>query len=62
VGTDLKALEAGLVEEYRRNPNMVVRIRADAGGKFELPMNIIEVCRRNGITRFDIATEPTGRR
>ncbi|HAB19608.1 MAG TPA: biopolymer transporter ExbD [Verrucomicrobiota bacterium] len=62
VGSDLRALESRLLEEYRRNPNMVVRIRADAGGKFELPMNIIEICRRNGITRFDIATEPSANR
>jgi biopolymer transport protein ExbD len=53
---------ARLVEEYRKNPNMVVRIRADRAGKFELPVNIIEVCRRNGITRFDIGTEPQGGR
>ena len=62
LGTDLRTLEVRLKEEYRRNPNMIVRIRADAGGKFELPMNIIEICRRNGITRFDIATEPSARR
>jgi biopolymer transport protein ExbD len=62
LGADLRVLESRLVEEYRKNPNLVVRIRADAGGKFELPMNIIELCRRNGITRFDIATEPPARR
>ena len=62
LGADLKVLEARLVEEYRKNPNMVVRIRADRAGKFELPVNIIEVCRRNGITRFDIGTEPQGGR
>lgn len=62
LGADLQALEGSLVEEYRRNPEMVVRIRADAGGKFELPMNVIEICRRNGITRFDIATEPASNR
>lgn len=62
LGADLRVLESRLVEEYRKNPNLVVRIRADAGGKFELPMNIIEICRRNGITRFDIATEPPARR
>jgi biopolymer transport protein ExbD len=62
LGADLRTLEARLIEEYRKNPNLVVRIRADAGGKFELPMNIIEICRRNGITRFDIATEPPARR
>jgi biopolymer transport protein ExbD len=62
LGADLRTLESRLIDEYRKNPNLVVRIRADAGGKFELPMNIIEICRRNGITRFDIATEPPARR
>ncbi len=58
---DLKRLEAGLGGEFQKNPNMVVRIRASADGAFKLPMNIIEICRRNGITRFDIATEPPPR-
>jgi len=62
LGSDLRVLEQRLVEEFHRNQNMVVRIRADAGGKFELPMNVIELCRRNGITRFDIATEPGANR
>jgi biopolymer transport protein ExbD len=59
---DLRQLEALLVAEFRLNPNLVVRIRADADGAYKLPMNIIEICRRNGITRFDIATEPGARR
>lgn len=62
LGADLRLLESRLVEEYRKNPNMVVRIRADRAGKFELPVNIIEICRRNGITRFDIATDTQGGR
>ena len=53
----LAALEEALVAEFRRNPNMVVRIRADAGGIYQYPVNILDACRRNGITRFDLATE-----
>ena len=53
----LEALEQAIVEEYRKNPNLVVRIRADAGGIYQYPVNIIDACRRNGITRFDLATE-----
>ncbi|KAB2667614.1 MAG: biopolymer transporter ExbD [Verrucomicrobia bacterium] len=51
------AMEKALRDEYLRNPNMVVRIRADADGKFRHPAGILEMCRKNGITRFDIATE-----
>lgn len=59
---DLAQLEQGLLAAYQRNSNMVVRIRASAEGAFQLPVNIIELCRRNGITRFDIATDAAGRR
>lgn len=56
LGSDLRVLESRLIDEYRKNPNLVVRIRANAGGKAELPMNIIEMCQRIGINRLDIAT------
>jgi biopolymer transport protein ExbD len=56
VGT-VEVLERELLQEYRRNPEMIVRIRADREGKFRFPAEILDVCRRNGITRFDIATE-----
>jgi biopolymer transport protein ExbD len=52
-----EALERELVAEFQRNPDMVVRIRADRDGKFRYPAEILDLCRRNGITRFDIATE-----
>jgi biopolymer transport protein ExbD len=55
------ALEQSLVAEYRRNPQMVVNIRASAEGPFKLPVKIIDLCQRNGITRFHIATEPNRR-
>ncbi len=56
VGT-AEALERELVAEFRRNPEMIVKIRADRDGKFRFPAEILDVCRRNGITRFDISTE-----
>ncbi len=56
VGT-AQALERELVAEFQRNPSMIVRIRADRDGKFLYPAEILDLCRRNGITRFDIATE-----
>ena len=51
------ALERELQNEFRMNPEMIVKIRADRDGKFRFPAEILELCRRNGITRFDIATE-----
>ena len=56
VGT-AEALERELKAEYLRNPDMIVKIRADRDGKFRFPAEILDLCRRNGITRFDIATE-----
>jgi len=54
----LDHLEAVLVQAHQNNPNLVVRIRADATGMFQLPINIVEICRRNGMNKFDLATEP----
>ena len=54
-------MERLLVVEYHKNPKMVVRIRADADGAYRFPVGIISMCKRNGITRFDIATEPEKR-
>lgn len=54
-------LEQALLAEYRRNPQMVVNIRASGEGPFKLPVRILDLCQRNGITRFHIATEPARR-
>jgi biopolymer transport protein ExbD len=53
----IEALERELKNEFARNPEMIVKIRADRDGKFRFPAEILDVCRRNGITRFDISTE-----
>jgi biopolymer transport protein ExbD len=55
------ALEQALRAAYQANPNIIIRIRADAEGKFRHPATIMDLCRRNGINRFDIATEPERR-
>ncbi len=62
IGSDLKVLEQRLIDEYRRNTNMIVGIRADASAKYELPFNVLEICRRNGITRFSLQGEPPAKR
>lgn len=56
VGT-AEALERELRAEFARNPEMIVRIRADREGKYRFPAEIMDLCRRNGITRFDLASE-----
>ena len=58
---NVATLEKELVIEFQRNPKMVVKIRAAAEGKFLYPVAIIELCRRHGINRFDLATEPPRR-
>lgn len=55
-------LELSLRQAYKANPNLVVRIRADGSGAYDLPMSILDAARRQGITRFDLATEPSPRR
>lgn len=58
----LMELERALGAAYHANPNLVVRVRADGGGRYELPISIIDAARRQGIARFDLATEPVPRR
>lgn len=55
---NLMELERGLGLAYRANSNLVVRIRADGSGRYELPVNIIEAAQHQGIARFDLGTEP----
>lgn len=58
----LADLERAMGAAYRANPNLVIRIRADAGGRYEYPISIIDAARRQGIARFDLATEPVPKR
>lgn len=51
-------IERRLVDAFRRNPNIVVAIRADKDGKNEYLYDIINRCQRNGITKFSLRTEP----
>lgn len=58
----LDSIEANLVADYSRNTNLVVRIRADENGKNKDLYALIDRCRKHGITRVDLRTEPTPRR
>ena len=51
-------IERRLVDAFKRNPNIVVAIRADKDGKNEYLYDIINRCQRNGITKFSLRTEP----
>lgn len=57
----LQELERKLVQEYRRNTNLIVRVRADQESAYKHVAAVFNVCLRNGITRFSLATEPEGR-
>jgi biopolymer transport protein ExbD len=54
----LDQIEVNLVADFKRNTNLVVRIRADEKGKTGDLYAVIDRCRRNGITRIDLRTEP----
>jgi biopolymer transport protein ExbD len=55
----LDQVESNLVADFKRNTNLVVRICADKKGKTGDLYAIIDRCRRNGITRIDLRTEPS---
>lgn len=42
----------------RRNPNLIVFIRADKNGRVEDLYDMINRCQRNGITKYSLRTEP----
>ncbi len=54
----LPQLEGQLVAEFKRNPNLVVYIRADEQGRNKDLYSVIDRCQRNGITRYSLRTEP----
>ena len=61
VRMNLDQIEGNLVKDFKMNPNLVVRIRADRDGKNADLYAIIDRCRRHGITRLDLRTDPTSK-
>jgi biopolymer transport protein ExbD len=51
-------IERALVEAYRKNPDIVVVIRADKRGLNQFLYDIINRCQKNGIVKFSLNTEP----
>lgn len=61
IGTNrytLDQLEQILVREYRANPELVVRIRADQEARARHFYPLIDRLSRNQITRLSLATQP----
>lgn len=54
----LDQVERELVQDFRLNPNLVVHIRADENSRTKELAALINVCQRNGITRYSLRTEP----
>ncbi len=64
IGTNrysLDQLEHLLVREYRANPELVVRIRADRESQAQHFYPLIDRLTRNNLTRLSLATEPPPR-
>ena len=55
----LDQIEANLRKDFSLNPNLVIRIRADESGKNKDLYALIDRCRKNGITRMDLRTDPS---
>ena len=51
-------IEQSLVFAYRKNPNLVVYIRADKDGRIEPFADVMNRCIRNGIVKFSFRTAP----
>jgi biopolymer transport protein ExbD len=50
-----------IAHDFRSNPNLVVYIRADKECRYDLVAQILDGCKRHGITRYSLRTDPTPR-
>ena len=50
-----------IVRDYRANPNLVVYIRADKDCRYDLVAQLLDGCKKYGITRYSLRTDPTPR-
>src|SRR5689334_19884144 len=51
-------IEQSLVADFKKNPNLVVYVRADKDGKIEPFADIMNRCIKNNITKFSFRTAP----
>jgi biopolymer transport protein ExbD len=57
----LEQIETALVRDFGGNTNLVVYIRADEMVRAKELYALIDMCRRNRLTKFDLRTEPPGK-
>jgi biopolymer transport protein ExbD len=58
----LAQIESQLVRDSKGNPNLVVNIRADENGRNKDLYAVVDMCQRNGLTRFSFRTEAPNQR
>jgi biopolymer transport protein ExbD len=58
----LNQIEQELAFEFKRNPNLLIYIRADENGPYKHVAAILGRCQRNGIKNYSLRTEPTSAR
>jgi biopolymer transport protein ExbD len=56
---NLAQMVSQLAGESRRNPNLIVYIRADKDSRLDYTAQLLDGCQKNGITRYSIRTEPS---
>ena len=55
----LPQIIAQLARDVRGNQNLVVYIRADKDGRLDYTAQLLDGCKKNGISRYSIRTDPT---
>ena len=53
----LDQIEQKLVDDHQNNPNLLVYVRADNAGSYGSVVAILNLCKRNEITRVSLRTE-----
>jgi biopolymer transport protein ExbD len=51
-------IEQSLVGDFKKNPNIIVYVRADKDGRIEPFADVMNRCIKNGITKFSFRTAP----
>lgn len=58
----LNQLVATLAQQYAANPNLVIYIRADENSRMKDFVALTDACTSKGISKYQIRTEPPGKR
>jgi biopolymer transport protein ExbD len=54
---NLDDMEKQLTRDYRANTNLIILIRTDENARAKAFYAVIELCQRNGMTRYSLRTE-----